>query len=105
MHRFRCYKLAVQFYQVAKSRRLKGPLKNQLERAASSIALNLCEGWGRGISKDRKRFWRIALGSIRECEAIVALEPEAFTLQQAGLLNQLAASTYRLVLNAPTSYP
>jgi four helix bundle protein len=105
MRKFQCYQLAVNLYQQTKTVRLPAHLKNQYQRACSSIALNLAEGWGKGISADRKRFWKIALGSIRECESITALEPQAFGTRQLALLNHLAASTYRLIERAPTTYP
>ena len=43
--------------------------KNQLERASTSIPLNLAEGNGKFSSKDRARFWQIAHGSAVECAA------------------------------------
>lgn len=45
---------------------------------------------------DRGHFFSIALGSVRECQAIVELEPEAFTNTSRDLLDHLAASTYKL---------
>ena len=53
---------------------LSGHLKDQLLRASSSIALNLAEGSGRFGIKDQKRFFHIAFGSLRECQAILDLE-------------------------------
>jgi len=47
-------------------------LRSQLQRAASSIALNLAEGSGR-TGKDRLHFYRIAYGSCRECQAAVEI--------------------------------
>ncbi len=43
--------------------------KNQLERASTSIPLNIAEGNGKFSSKDRARFWQIAHGSTVECAA------------------------------------
>ena len=48
-----------------------GELRNQLVSAASSITLNIAEGTGRPMGKDRKRFYRYADGSARECAAIL----------------------------------
>jgi len=49
---FRTYELAVRFYRETRLCRLPGHLKNQFDRAASSIALNLNEGWGRSSRPD-----------------------------------------------------
>ena len=49
-------------------------LRDQLARASSSIALNTAEGAGRwDTPTDRKRFFRMALGSLRESCAILDL--------------------------------
>jgi four helix bundle protein len=41
-------------------------LKSQLERAVSSIPANIAEGWGRYHPKEKRQFYRIALGSTNE---------------------------------------
>src|SRR3989338_6092618 len=106
MHHLRSYQLAVQFYRIAKGIELPGHLKDQLRRAASSVALNLSEGTGKRTGKDRGRFFFIAMGSIRECQAVTELEPEAFNHQTRDLLYHLAASVYKLTrttTNPPAS--
>ena len=72
-------------------------LPAKLRRAALSIALNLSEGTGKRTMPDRLRFFQIALGSIRECQALMELEPQAFTTPQQDLLDHLAATTYKLI--------
>jgi len=94
---FRAYELAVQFYRESRSCRLPSHLRNQFDRASSSIVLNLGEGWGRASRKDRHRFFFYALGSVRECQAILRLEQESFTLPQHSLLDRVAATIYRLM--------
>ncbi|MCX6375891.1 MAG: four helix bundle protein [Armatimonadetes bacterium] len=42
-------------------------LSDQLYRAVGSISANTSEGYSRGSSKDRTRFYEYALGSAREC--------------------------------------
>ncbi len=42
-------------------------LRDQLNRAAFSIAANIAEGNGRFTKPDRKHFFTIARGSIQEC--------------------------------------
>ena len=42
-------------------------MAGQLVRAAGSIAANVAEGYSRGTTADRRRFFEYALGSAREC--------------------------------------
>src|SRR3954469_18816692 len=46
-----------------------GEVKDQLDRASTSIPLNLAEGNGKYAPKDRCRFFDIAHGSALECAA------------------------------------
>ena len=46
-----------------------GEVKDQLDRASTSIPLNIAEGNGKYTSKDRCRFFDIAYGSALECAA------------------------------------
>ncbi len=91
---FKSYNLAVRFYREAS--RVKGArhLIEQLDRASSSIALNLSEGSAKPTQKDRVRYYFIALGSQRECSAILDLinAPEP-TVQ---LCRELGACIYAL---------
>lgn len=41
-------------------------IADQLFRAVGSISSNIAEGWSRGTSRDRARFFEYALGSARE---------------------------------------
>ena len=44
-------------------------LADQLRRCASSVHLNISEGWGRRTSTDRKRCYTDAWGSLQEVES------------------------------------
>ena len=46
-----------------------GEVKDQLDRASTSVAFNTAEGNGKYNSKDRCRFFDIAHGSALECAA------------------------------------
>ena len=73
-----------------------GHLRDQLNRASSSIALNLSEGNTKGSIKDRRRFFQTAFGSLRECQTIFKLEK----IEDPELLKKadhLAACLYKLL--------
>jgi len=46
MKNFRTYQIAVEFYRLSSKQRFSGHLKDQFNRAASSIVLNLAGGPG-----------------------------------------------------------
>src|SRR4051794_27641970 len=46
-----------------------GEVKDQLDRASSSVALNIAEGNGKYAPKDRCRYFDIVHGSALECAA------------------------------------
>ena len=100
MQHLKSYQLAVLFYREAKALSLPFYLKDQLRRAALSVALNISEGTGKSSKRDRIRFFEIAMGSIRECQAITELEQESFSESQRDLLDYLAAATYKLIKNS-----
>jgi four helix bundle protein len=69
------YRLSIEYvaaaYGVAKS--LTGAnrhLRDQWLRAAQSIPLNIAEGNGKQILRDKNRYFEIARGSALECAAI-----------------------------------
>ena len=47
----------------------KAAVKDQIDRASTSIPLNIAEGNGKFSNKDRARFFEIARGSALECAA------------------------------------
>jgi len=46
---------------------------SQIQRSVSSIAANIAEGWGRGMTKEYILFLRIARGSLTELETHLIL--------------------------------
>ena len=96
MKNFRTYQYAVSFYRATGRLQVEGHLKNQLLRASSSIVLNLAEGSGRFGRKDQKRFYQIALGSFRECQAILELA-DATRPELLELADRLGGSLFCLI--------
>ena len=96
MRNFRTYKLAVEFYRLSQTVCLPRHLRDQLARASSSIVLNLAEGSGRNSRDDQRRFYSIAFGSVRECQAILDLAPNRKTAA-GSTLDSLAAHTFKLI--------
>ena len=96
MKDFRTYQLAVDFYHLCSKLQLRYHLRDQLMRAASSIALNLAEGSGRRSAREQRRFFDIAMGSLRECQAILDLCPSQSSTARKRA-DSLAAHLYRLI--------
>ena len=76
--RLKVYQLALRFAGEMDPilRRMPGwrwPLRNQLQRAAPSIMLNIAEGAGEHSRRDKARFYRIARRSATECAAMLDL--------------------------------
>ena len=94
---FRAYQLAVRFYKNCENVKGARHLHDQLIRASSSIALNLAEGSERVTDKDRRRFYRMAMGSTRECQAILdLLSSDNVPSETKDLVDSLAASIFKL---------
>jgi len=93
---FRTLDLAVNFYRTIQSLPLTGELGDQLTRAALGIVANLGEGTGRGTLPDKRRFFQMAMGSLRECQALLLVTsveyPEALKLS-----DQLGGALHRLI--------
>jgi len=73
--KFKAYQESIEFIKVALELIEELPpgyssLKDQLRRAAFSVALNIVEGTGKYSQPDRSRFYSIARGSAMECAAI-----------------------------------
>jgi four helix bundle protein len=75
LDRLDAYRVTLEFQRLAAEAagRVRGELRSQLDRAASSILLNLAEGFGRRCPGERRHFYSIARGSAFECAAILDL--------------------------------
>ncbi|MEY5043074.1 MAG: hypothetical protein RJA19_301 [Bacteroidota bacterium] len=58
--------------RVTWGRYVQSDLMRQLTRAASSVALNIAEGQGRMMARDRRYFATVARGSL--CEVVACLQ-------------------------------
>ena len=96
MKDFRTYQIAVDFYHICSKLQMGQHLRVQLQRAASSIALNLAEGSGRRSAREQRRFFDIAMGSLRETQAILDLCPTQAE-HARKMADCLAAHLYRLI--------
>ncbi len=88
------FKRSFELYRECKQALLSAHLKLQLVRAASSVALNIAEGYGKPSRKDRTLFFAIALGSIREGRAAIDLEPERMARCEPSYFYQRSARAY-----------
>lgn len=73
MKTFRTLDLSVEFYEMSEKSDIKGNLRDQLLRAASSISLNLSEGNAKRTQKEKKRYYHTAYASCQECKTILKL--------------------------------
>ena len=66
MKNFRCYQMAKDLYKLVQTEPLKGESRDQMVRASLRSCLNLIEGSARPTIKDRRRFFYMALSSLRQ---------------------------------------
>ena len=99
MQNFRTLDLAVAFYRQVVGLKLPHHLKDQLLRAASSVALNLAEGRGKSSHRDQLRYFKIAMGSLRESQTALRLANELDPALFA-MADRIGASIFLLIKNA-----
>lgn len=102
MKNFRAYQISKTLFRNIQS--IDWPsaeFKDQAHRAALSIALNLAEGYGKRTACDRRRFFHIAMGSLREIQASLDLVE---SVECVSLADQLGGVIYRLIQN-PGEFP
>lgn len=93
---FQTYQHALNLYRATRQLKLAAHLKDQLERAASSVVLNLAEGSERSTPADKRKFYVIALGSLRECQAILDLA-DGSSAPARQLADGVGASLWKLI--------
>jgi four helix bundle protein len=93
---FRTLDLSVEFYELSEQSDIKGNLRDQLLRAASSISLNLSEGNAKRTVAEKKRYYHTAYASCQECKTILRLAKiENSKINQ--VVDHLGASLYKLL--------
>ena len=97
MKHLRVYQLAVKFHRSVQTLAIKGELRDQLHRASMSIVLNIAEACGKPTRKDRTRFLNIAMGSLRETQALLEILEDAALIK---LSDHLGALLYKFTLNS-----
>jgi four helix bundle protein len=78
----------------------KAAAKDQLDRASTSIPLNIAEGNGKFSARDRARFLEVARGSALECTAcpdVLLVRKLASEQQVAGQKEKLARIVQMLI--------
>ena len=96
MKQLKTLTLAVALYKNCQKLSLKGAIRNQLERAMLSVPLNLAEGSAKPSAKERRKFYHIALGSLREVQTVLMLIGNNTLQKEADFLG---AHLYRLCKN------
>ncbi len=108
MKKLKTYQLAIKFYKNSRDLHLKEPLKDQFQRATLSIVLNIAEGSAKPTAgrlfqlenikiypvsqlnqpttKDRRKYYRTSLGSLRETQAILEIINHKNLIEEANIL-------------------
>jgi len=95
LERFRAYHLGLNLSKViidvARSfPRGHGDLRDQIDRAATSIVANIAEGAGRASVKDKRHFYAVARGSLMECIALLQRSRNEFLIEERNLMTMKA---------------
>ncbi len=93
---FITYQHAVSLHRLILKLTLPTYFRDQILRSSSSIALNLAEGYGKLTPADRRKYFSIALGSLRETSAALDLIEYEVSAEMKSLIDQLGACLWRL---------
>ena len=96
MKNYKTYEKSVLLYKEIRKESFPRFLKDQVLRSSSSISLNLAEGSGKMTKKDQKKFYFIALGSLKETKAVCELQ-EITNSDLLSLLNEVQAMIWGLI--------
>src|SRR6266404_4299980 len=93
---FRAYQLALKFHRSCLKCDCPEYLREQFDTATSSIVLNLAEGCAKPTPRDRRKFYYIALGSLRESQSILEILAINNASELAKIADHLGATIYKL---------
>jgi four helix bundle protein len=96
MKNFKTLDLAIEYHDAISKLNAVGHLRDQLHRSASSIALNLSEGNAKPSLNEKRRYYQIAYGSLKESETTLKL----LKINDSNLIahaDHLGASIYKLM--------
>jgi four helix bundle protein len=96
--------LAVEFCEKTRDLKIEGHFREQLLRASASIPLNLAEGNAKGTVNDKRRFFQMAFGSVRECQVIfriLKLKDHECT----QIADRLGGALYKLIRSQIKPFP
>lgn len=96
MKTFKTLELSIEFYELSEKSEIKGNLRDQLLRAASSISLNLSEGNAKRTVPEKKRYYQMAYASAQECKTILRLG-KITDEKLVDMTDKLAAWIYNLL--------
>lgn len=95
------HELILAVYQISKSFPASESfgLTNQMRRAAVSVTSNVAEGFSRRGSKDKIRFYSMALGSLTELQSqlLVAEGVGYLSREDAARLQPVTITTHKLI--------
>jgi four helix bundle protein len=91
---FEAYQLALRLYRRGRGIHCPGYVRDHLQRACLSVVLNLAEGSAKPTPKERQRFYSIALGSLREVQAVLDMNQSGSEI--ITLADRMGAMLYRL---------
>ena len=99
MKNLRTYQQAKDLYKQGQLQAFKGEMRDQFERASLSVVLNIAEGAGK-VGRDRIKFFRIAMGSLREVQACLDIMDSPLI----GLADQIGGGLHNLIKNPGRGY-
>jgi four helix bundle protein len=92
--------LSKDLYQACTKLKLPKYLQDQIDRASSSVCLNLAEGYGKRTYVDQRKFFQIAMGSLRETQSVLLIS-NLDCSSSYKIADVLGAHLYRLIKAMP----